>query len=162
MFNGLFDPSAAVVILAVMQIIAFLLILMVWIGSTRQKKKISKMFIGTKIENVEELIHFHQSEIKLLKESKRKLELELESIQRILDKIKGNVGVIRYNAFSQIGSDLSYSVAIIDNEKTGLVLSGIHGREQSYTYAKPLVKGESEYPLSPEEREAIRKAAEKK
>jgi hypothetical protein len=72
-----------------------------------------------------------------------------------LKKMKSKVGIHRYNAFSDTGSDLSFSVAILDEYQDGVLLTGIHNREQTYIYAKPIQRGQSQYTLSPEEKEAI-------
>lgn len=64
-------------------------------------------------------------------------------------------GVVRFNAFGDMGSDLSFAVALLDDEGDGVVLSAIQGREQSRLYAKPVRAGRSAYPLSPEELRAI-------
>ena len=68
---------------------------------------------------------------------------------------------IRYNAFNESGSDLSFSIAIVDDQLDGLVFTSIHGREETYCYGKPIVKGESKYPLSPEEIQVINSARSK-
>ncbi|QSO50881.1 DUF4446 family protein [Alicyclobacillus curvatus] len=63
--------------------------------------------------------------------------------------------VTRYNAFSDTGSDLSFSVALVDDTQTGIVMSSIYGREESRTYGKPVVNGQSSYPLTDEEAEVL-------
>ncbi len=72
-----------------------------------------------------------------------------------------HIGVVRYNAFDDVGSDLSFSIAIVDGEGDGLVISSLYGRDESRAYAKPVRRGESTYPLSPEERRAIAGALER-
>lgn len=75
-----------------------------------------------------------------------------------LDTAIRGVGVMRFNAFQDTGSDLSFAVAYLDAKKNGVVISSIYGREESRTYAKPLVEGLSQYQLSTEEEEAIMRA----
>ena len=67
------------------------------------------------------------------------------------------VGVVRFNAFDDTGSDLSYSVALLDERKDGVVFSSIFGRDENRCYAKPVKNGKSDYPLSKEELEALSK-----
>lgn len=64
-------------------------------------------------------------------------------------------GVIRFNAFTDMGSDMSYAVALVDEAGDGVVLSAIQGREGSRVYAKPVKAGRSPYPLTPEELRAL-------
>jgi uncharacterized protein YlxW (UPF0749 family) len=61
----------------------------------------------------------------------------------------------RFNAFAETGSDLSYSVAFLDGNKNGVVLTSIYSRQDSHTYGKPIFKGRSEYPLTDEEKIVI-------
>ena len=71
------------------------------------------------------------------------------------------LGVVRFNAFDNTGSDLSFSVALLDAADAGFVLSGIYGREESRVYAKPVLKGESTYLLTKEEKQALDAARKK-
>ena len=68
------------------------------------------------------------------------------------------VGIVRYSAFKDTGSDLSFAVALLDEKNNGVVFNGIYSREMSNIYAKPIENGNSKYTLSNEELEAIEKA----
>lgn len=69
-----------------------------------------------------------------------------------------HLAVVRYDAFEDSGGHLSWSVAILDDSGSGMVLTSIHGRQDTRTYAKAVTDWESEQLLSPEEDEAIRLA----
>jgi hypothetical protein len=68
------------------------------------------------------------------------------------------VGVMRYDAFEDVGGRLSFSCALLDERGTGVVLTSINGRQETRVYAKPVTVGQSTYNLSREEEEAIRQA----
>lgn len=68
------------------------------------------------------------------------------------------VGVLRYDAFEDVGGRLSFSCALLDERGTGVVLTSINGRQETRVYAKPVTVGRSTYNLSREEEEAIRQA----
>ena len=68
------------------------------------------------------------------------------------------VGVMRYDAFEDVGGRLSFSCALLDEHGTGVVLTSINGRQETRVYAKPVTVGQSTYNLSREEEEAIRQA----
>jgi hypothetical protein len=68
------------------------------------------------------------------------------------------IGIVRYSAFEDVGSDLSFSIAILDANDNGFVLTSIYSRENSTTYAKPIIKSVSKYTLSAEETSAIETA----
>jgi ribosomal protein S5 len=86
---------------------------------------------------------------------------KLEQQEKRLSSLKGRISVHRFNAFSDSGSDLSFSVAFVNEEQDGVVITGIHGREQMFLYAKPIDKGQSAYMLTPEEKIAISQAMQK-
>ena len=65
------------------------------------------------------------------------------------------VGIVRYSAYRDTGSDLSFTMALMDSEDNGVVVNGLYSRESSSIFAKPLVKGETKYNLSAEEIQAI-------
>ena len=69
-----------------------------------------------------------------------------------------HVGVVRYDAFGDMGGRLSFSAALFDDEGNGLVISSINGRSETRTYAKPLLDLRSDHTLSREEEDAIRLA----
>ena len=66
--------------------------------------------------------------------------------------------MVRYNAFRDTGSDLSFTLALLDENNNGVVLNGIYSREMSNIYAKPIENGKSTYTLSDEEQKAIERA----
>ncbi len=95
----------------------------------------------------------------------KKLEAEVQKIQLILRKLESlgkssfrQVGLVRFNAFEDIGGELSFSLALIDDWGNGFLLTSIQSRQESRVYAKPLERGESPFPLSEEEKEAVRRA----
>ncbi|NLH87206.1 MAG: DUF4446 family protein, partial [Firmicutes bacterium] len=70
------------------------------------------------------------------------------------------VGVVRYDAFDGIGGEQSFSVALLDANANGVVVSGLSGREDTRVYAKPVRNGRSAHTLSDEEIQAIARAIE--
>lgn len=72
------------------------------------------------------------------------------------------VGLIKFNPFSEVGGDHSFSVAILDASDTGVVLTSIHTRDRTRVYAKVIRKGKSQTELSSEEKKALAEAQKKK
>lgn len=70
----------------------------------------------------------------------------------------GNIGVVRFNPFNDTGGDQSFSIAWVDTQSNGVVLSSLHSRAGTRVYAKPIVKGDSSHNLTEEERKAIQSA----
>lgn len=71
-----------------------------------------------------------------------------------------HVGLVRYDAFEDVGGRLSFSCALLDDLGNGVVVTSINGRQDTRVYAKPITEGRSQYNLSIEEEEAIRQAVE--
>ena len=69
-----------------------------------------------------------------------------------------NVGIVRFNAFDDVGGDQSFAVVILDSDKNGVAFSSLYGRQDSRVYAKAIVNGQGERPLSDEEQQALVKA----
>lgn len=111
--------------------------------------------------NLEELLFKQAEQIKHLSDYVKEVKDSQNNIDQELRTSIGPIGVVRYNAFNDVGSDLSYSVAILNREKNGVVLSSLYGREDSRTYAKPIENGESSYKMTDEEKEAVRIALQK-
>ena len=97
----------------------------------------------------------------------KKLEerIDLLSNDLTIEKEKNSLalrkmGLIRYNPFKDGGGDQSFSLALLEENDSGFVLTSIYTNEGVRIFAKPVLKGESTYQLSEEERQAIKKAKE--
>ncbi|MDQ0061534.1 DUF4446 family protein [Paenibacillus harenae] len=139
------------------------IILFIWIallGSKlkRLRKQYTDVMGNTGITNFEDVIVQMKEGLNEQAQTIQRLQTQLSAVEQALSQQKGRVGALRYNAFAEKGSDLSFSIAIVNENNDGAVLSGIHSRENTYVYAKPIEKGESAYPLTPEERKAIQTA----
>lgn len=80
---------------------------------------------------------------------------DLAALRHDIAQALRHVAVVRYDAFGDMGGRLSFSAAIIDDTGDGVVLSSIHGRGESRTYAKGVVGGDADATLTPEERQAL-------
>ena len=120
-----------------------------------------KMMKGATGESIEKMMLERLNDIDVLKQTTTELRNECDRLERESRKHIQQVGLVRFNAFDNTGSDLSFAVAMTDASKTGFVLSGIYGREESRVYAKPIIKGESTYTLTQEEIQALDEAKKK-
>lgn len=83
------------------------------------------------------------------------LEAEVDLVRGELGQALRHVAVVRYDAFGDMGGRMSFSAALVDDTGDGMVISSIHARGESRTYAKGIVGGSSEVVLTPEERQAL-------
>jgi tRNA-binding EMAP/Myf-like protein len=87
-----------------------------------------------------------------------RLDGRLGSAEERLDGTIAYRGLVRFDAYNEMSGQQSCSIALLDAMRSGIVLSSIHHRDQARLYVKHVVAGEAEYPLSPEEVEAVRVA----
>lgn len=89
-------------------------------------------------------------------------EADLRALQAMVDRLREaslqHVGLVRFNPFGDVGGDQSYAVALLDGERSGVVLSSIYSRAGVRTYAKSVLDGASTHTLSDEEEAAIAQA----
>jgi len=91
-----------------------------------------------------------------------KLSEEFENLKKEKVFSIQKVGMIRFNPFAEVGSDQSFSVALLDGNDCGVVITSLYSREDNRIYAKPINNGQSSYVLSEEERSAIEQAKRSK
>ena len=108
--------------------------------------------------NIEEDLETFMYRVEKVEKQNGEINEFIKTLDNDLRKCIQKIGIVRYNAFKDTGSDLSFTLALLDENNNGVVLNGIYSREMSNIYAKPVEKGESKYTLSDEEKEAISKA----
>lgn len=106
----------------------------------------------------EDLLKSQRENKEFLNEIKRSIE-DIEN-KNLLNVQK--VGLVRFNPFSEIGGDHSFSLALLDGKNNGFVMTGLHTRERTRLYIKPIKSLKSSYELSTEEQKAIKEALKKK
>ena len=125
------------------------------------KKRYRKMMAGVDGANIERMLMGHIDEVKKVVEKSEQLDMENKRIDALLQTAVTRVGVVRFRAFEDMGSDLSYAVALLDSHNNGVVLSSIFGREDSRSYVKPITNGSSSYTMTQEEEQALHDAMAK-
>ena len=150
----LFILLVAVIILFVLYIISV---------ANLKKLRVSYSKFMNKLGNGNNLEEMMKEYIKRVNTVEAKNE-EIISYCKVIDenikRCSQKIGLVRYNAFKDTGSDLSFTLAILDDYNNGVVLNGIYARDSSNIYAKPVENGQSKYVLCNEEKEAINRAME--
>lgn len=121
----------------------------------RYKNFIKKMSKGN---NFEETLNTYMKRVDDVSNKNEEIIRYCEKLDNDISKCIKKVGIVRYNAFKDTGSDLSFTLALLNEENTGVILNGIYSREMSNIYAKPIQNGKSNYTISEQEQEAISKA----
>lgn len=151
-------------VVAVLSVLALLLLLLtinLFMKVNYMKKRYRKMMTGADGSNLERMLIGHINEMKAVAEENERLKQENERIDALLQLAITRVSVVRFRAFDDMGSDLSYAVALLDSHNNGVILTSIFGREDSRSYVKPVENGTSTYALMEEEQQALDEAMRK-
>ena len=111
--------------------------------------------------NIEEMLRKYIDSVDEIQKENKELAEYCKKIDNNMENCIQKVGMVRYNAFQDTGSDLSFTLALLDENNNGVVLNGIYSREMSNIYAKSVENGKSLNTLSEEETEAINRAINK-
>lgn len=162
-FTTLVTANLQYIILAMTALIFFALIIFISINLklARLNRRYQKMMQGMDGVNLETLLLSHIDEVKKATDQVDKLNIDCARLGEVTRSCVQRVGVVRFNAFEDTGSDLSFAIALLDASNNGVVISSIFGRSDSRTYAKPVVAGQSSYFLTTEEKQALQLAQEK-
>lgn len=147
--------------MSIIILLLFILVIVLLKSVNRLENKYRKLMRGTSSKNLEELLI---SELESIEKANKNSKQALDRCDEMREKIKEcvqKVAIMRYKAFEDVGSDLSFSIAILDENNDGIMITGIYARQESTTYAKPIDKGISRYDLSEEEIYVLNEAINK-
>ena len=152
------DPG--IIVVAMMGIMVFVLLYMVRVSMkmTRFLKKYRIFMRGKDAVSLEKAFAQKFLELDRMIEVTKIQANEIRRIKEIQSRTANKIGIVKYDAFPDVGGRLSFALAMLDESDSGFVLNAIHGREGCYTYVKEIVKGESYVVLGQEEKEARRQA----
>jgi hypothetical protein len=122
------------------------------------ERRLTSLFAGKESQNLEELLRTIKDTALDAEQSVKALEAHVRTVEGRLQRSVQKVQMVRFNPFKDSGSDQSFAVAFLDEKNTGAILSSIYSREGVRVYAKPITKGESQYPLSEEETDVLKRA----
>ena len=107
-------------------------------------------------KNMKELL----VQFKKVKEDLKETSKEVENLKKEIQLAVQKIGITRFTPFKEVEGGQSFSVALLDKNNNGVVITNIYSNERSRTFAKPIENGKSTYKLSQEEEETIQKAKE--
>lgn len=138
-------------------LVIWLLVLSIFLVKTIRHYR--RLAIGVEEGNLQKLLEKILKSLKDEQNIREKLEKSLAGLEKETGYYFQKIGLLRYNPFSDTGGDQSFVLALLDGRDSGLVISSLHGREQTRIYVKPVKKGKADgYELSKEENEVIKKA----
>lgn len=152
------DSGIIVLILALLVVILLICVISSNMRIGRLERKYKMFMRGKDGQSLEKVFVRKFAEIDKLMEANEIHVHDIKMLKKNSDKMYSKYGVEKYDAFDDMGGKLSFVLAMLDKENTGIILNAIHSRDNCFLYMKEIVKGESYVMLSQEEVEALRKA----
>ena len=154
--------QANAVIITAVSALAVMVLFFLFLLTVRRiallSRRLDRFMKGSSGDSIEDMVLEYKQRIEGLESLGGALNGRVKALETIQRGCIQKTGLVRYNAFCDTGCDLSFSLALLDSDGSGVVLSSLYGRNESIMYAKPLVNGKSRYALSAEEQEAVNRA----
>lgn len=160
--NEFINSNMFLIILAVINLILLILYICNIIKTSKINKNYKKFM--KKLGNgndLEEMMKKYIEKSEYIENQNKEIICFCEKLDNNISECIKKIGIVRYNAFKDTGSDLSFALALLNDNNNGIVLNGIYSREMSNIYAKKIMNGESIHQLSDEEKQAIKIAMNK-
>ena len=159
-FFGLFSVDTLYVILGMAVVMVVMLVFLI-INSVKiknMKLTYTSFMSGKDVKSLEEVILKRFKEVDELKKEDAAKKVQLDDINESLRYAFSKMGMVKYDAFNEMGGKLSFALALLDNRNNGFLINAMHSREGCYTYVKEIINGESYINLGEEEKKALNKA----
>lgn len=151
------------IIIAMAAIILILLVIMIIMINQmnkikKLKKRLDKFMLNKDGGSLEEDLGMIYEDNKFLKENAEQNKKDIRTLYKNMEKAYQKMGLVKYDAFNQMGGQLSFSLALLDENNNGFIINSVHSTEGCYSYTKEIKAGECEISLGDEEREALEMA----
>lgn len=135
--------------------ILIIIVIVLFINMGRISKRYKKFMEGKNAKSLEKDIMGLYEDNKLIKASMDKNRKDIENLYTKFESSFQKIGIVKYDAFRQMGGQLSFSLALLDENDNGFVFNSVHSAEGCYLYTKEIKNGLSEISLGDEEKEAL-------
>ncbi len=152
---GNLDIAYLFLILLVFIVVLFIIIILQMKKLNRLQKRLSKFMTGKDAKSLEKDIVGLYEDNKFLKINVDKNKKDIRTLYKNMEHAFQKIGLIKYDAFQQMGGKLSFSLALLDENNNGFILNSVHSTEGCYTYTKEIKSGECAISLGEEEQQAL-------
>ncbi len=152
---GNLDIAYLFLILLVFIVVLFVIIILQMKKLNRLQKRLSKFMTGKDAKSLEKDIVGLYEDNKFLKINVDKNKKDIRTLYKNMEHAFQKIGLIKYDAFQQMGGKLSFSLALLDENNNGFILNSVHSTEGCYTYTKEIKNGECAISLGEEEQQAL-------
>ena len=152
------DPAFIFLFMLILIVVLFVLYVNVSLKYDRLKNSYASFMRGKDGKNLEESILTKFSELDGIAKIIKQNRADVKEMYRRTEHCIQKCGIVKYDAFNEMGGKRSFALALLDSDNTGWIMNAMHSREGCYTYVKEILKGESYVELSEEEAEALDRA----
>lgn len=152
------DPAIIMIAMLVLIVILFIISISTNVKYSRLKASYTSFMRGKDGKTLETSILEQFEELDNLSDIVKKNLLDIKEINAKIENHYQKVGIVKYDAFNEMGGKLSFAITLLDANNNGWILNSMHSREGCYNYIKEIVKGESYIELSEEEAVSLEKA----
>ena len=147
-----------ILVLSVILLVSLVLNIVNLCGIRKLKKKYEKFMNGKDAKSLENEIVGLFEDNKFIKASVDKNKKDIRTLYKKMESTIQKVGIIKYDAFQQMGGKLSFCLCMLDEENSGFMLNSVHSTEGCYTYTKEIINGKAMIDLGKEEEAALKMA----
>ena len=133
----------------------FILVIITLVKIKKVNQRFKNFMRGKDAESLEEVIVKYLDKIDKLEEENNERKKQINNITENLLITYQKIGIVKYDAFKEMGGKLSFSLALLDKQNNGFILNAMHSREGCYTYVKEIIDGNSYIALGEEEKKAL-------
>lgn len=155
---GNIDIAYFLIVLLVLTVVLFIFVIVLLIKISKLNKRLARFMKGKDAQSLESEINGLYEDNKFLKNMVDNNKKDIRQLYRQLSKAFQKIGIVKYDAYQQMGGLLSFSLALLDEDNNGLILNSVHSTEGCYTYTKEIQHGECSIELSNEEKVALDQA----
>lgn len=147
-----------VIVLLIMQVVFIGIVINLQMKHKRMQTKYQIFMRGKDGKSLEKGFLEQFKTVEKLERAVKQNTRDIDTIYKRMKTHYQKIGIVRYDAFQEMGGNLSFVLTMLDENNNGWVFNAMHSREGCYTYIKEIVKGESYMELGEEERESLKKA----
>lgn len=152
------DPGIILVVMLILIVVLFFMVISANMKYSRLRASYASFMKGKDGKTLEDSIFDRFDELDELTKMNLKNRQEIKALKNDMMDTLQKVGILRYDAFNEMGGNLSFAVTLLDGNNNGYIINSMHSREGCYNYIKEIVKGESYIELSEEEAESLERA----
>lgn len=152
------DTAYILIGILALELILLILVIISLCKLKKYTKKLKKFMTGKDAESLEEILNGCVEKTETVNQMNQSIREDITALRKNQRITYQKLGLQKYNAFRELSGDLSYAVALLDQEDNGFIINSVYAKEGGYSYIKKIEHGECEIELSEEEKKALTEA----